>query len=97
MVDQKAGVHVVNSFMLLSKSRDKQKINYNTIKKNIGTHILQYKIPPSQSRYIFLAALSSSRSLVVGSFVGPSVRHFCEKVTLRVSNGYLNLPTYLPM
>ena len=48
----------------------------------------------------FLAALSSSRSLVVGWLVGPSVRlsdTFVKKVTLRVSNGNLNLPTYLPM
>ena len=47
----------------------------------------------------FLAAQSSSRSLVVrpsvgpsvgpfvGPFVGPSVGHLCEKVIFRVSNG----------
>ena len=54
---------------------------------------------------IFLASPSSSRSLVVGwlvvpSFcwaVRPSVRELCERVTLRVSNGNFNLPTYLPM
>ena len=54
---------------------------------------------------IFLAALSSSRSLVVGPSirrsvgpsVGRSVGHLCEKVTIRVLNGNLNLPTYLPM
>ena len=38
----------------------------------------------------FLAALSSSRSIVVGRSVGPSVRwsvHLCENVTFRLSNG----------
>ena len=39
----------------------------------------------------FLAAQSSFRSLVVGWFVGPSVRpsvrEVCEKVSFRVSNG----------
>ena len=45
----------------------------------------------------FLAAQSSSRSLVVGWSVRPLVRHLCEKVTIRVSNGNLNLPTYLRM
>ena len=49
----------------------------------------------------FLAALSSSRSLVVGwsvgLLVGLSVLDLCEKVTFRVSNGNCNLPkTYLP-
>ena len=52
--------------------------------------------------YVFLAAQSSSRSLVVGPSVGPSVgptvcssvRDVCEKVTFRVSNGNLNLPTF---
>ena len=49
----------------------------------------------------FLAALSSSRSVVVGRSVGrsvgPLVGHLCEKVTFRVLNCNLNLPTYLPM
>ena len=45
----------------------------------------------------FLADLSSSRSLVVGPSVRPSVGQLCEKVTFRVSNGNFNLPTYLPM
>ena len=45
----------------------------------------------------FLAALSSSRSLVVRRLVGPSVREVCEKVTFRVSNGYFNLPSDPPM
>ena len=48
----------------------------------------------------FLAAQSSSRSLVVGPLVGPSVGwspYLWEKVTFRVSHGNLNLPTYLPM
>ena len=40
----------------------------------------------------FLVAPSSSRSLVVGPSVGPSVQDRCEKVTFRVSNGYLNPP-----
>ena len=35
----------------------------------------------------FLAALSSSRSIVVGPSVRPSVRDVCEKVTFRVSKG----------
>ena len=35
----------------------------------------------------FLAALSSSRSLVVGRLVRRLVRHVCEKVTFRVSKG----------
>ena len=35
----------------------------------------------------FLAALSSSRSLVIGRLVGLSVLDLCEKVTFRVSNG----------
>jgi hypothetical protein len=35
----------------------------------------------------FLAALSSSRSLVVRPSVGWSVGNLCEKVTFRVSNG----------
>ena len=39
----------------------------------------------------FLAALSSSRSLVVG----PLVRDVCEKVTLRVSKGNYNKPASL--
>ena len=42
----------------------------------------------------FLAALSSSRSVVVGPSVGPSVGGLCEKVTFRILNGNLNLPTY---
>ena len=41
----------------------------------------------------FLAAPSSSRRL----FVRPLVGDLCEKVTIRVSNGNLNLPTYRPM
>ena len=45
----------------------------------------------------FLAALSSSRSVVVGPLVGWLVGGLCEKVTFRVLNGNLNLPTYLPM
>ena len=49
----------------------------------------------------FLAAPSSSRSLIVGWFVGwlvrPSVRGLCDKVTFRVSNSDLYLPTYLPI
>ena len=44
-----------------------------------------------QVRGHFLAALSSSRSLVVGPSVrpsvGPSVGHVCEKVTFRVLEG----------
>ena len=46
--------------------------------------------------WIVLAALSSSRSLVVGRSVGRSVRNVCEKVTLqycKVIKTYL--PTYL--
>ena len=39
----------------------------------------------------FLAALSSSRNLVVG----PLVRDVCEKVTLRVSKGNYNKPASL--
>ena len=39
------------------------------------------------SRIPFLAALSRSRSLVVGPLVGPSVQELCQKVTFRVSNG----------
>ena len=35
----------------------------------------------------FLAALSSSRSLVVGLLVGLSIGDVCEKVTFRVSKG----------
>ena len=47
--------------------------------------------------YKYSAALSSSISQVVGRLVA----YPCEKVTLRVSDGYLNLPktdlsTYLP-
>ena len=42
---------------------------------------------------IFLAALSSSRSPVVGPSVRPSVGELCEKVTFRVLNSNLNLPT----
>ena len=46
----------------------------------------------------FLAALSSSRSLVVRRLVrpsvGPSVGELCEKVTFRILNGNLNVPTY---
>ena len=48
----------------------------------------------------FLAALSSSRSVVVCPSVGPSVGpsgDLCEKVIFRVLNGNLNLPIYLPM
>ena len=45
----------------------------------------------------FLAALSSSRSVVVCRSVCRSVRHLCEKVIFTVLNGNLNLPTYLPM
>ena len=45
----------------------------------------------------FLAALSSSRSLVVRPSVRWSVGGLCEKVTFRVLNCNLNLPTYLPM
>ena len=45
--------------------------------------------------------MSSSRSVVVGPSVGPLVRlsvgDLCEKVTFRVLNGNLNLPTYLPI
>ena len=45
----------------------------------------------------FLAALSSSRRLVVRPSVRRSVREVCEKKTFRVSNGNINLPkTYLP-
>ena len=36
---------------------------------------------------IFLATQSSSRSLVVGRSVSPSVGHVCEIVTFRVLNG----------
>ena len=50
---------------------------------------------------IFLAALSSSRRVVVGRSVGrsvgPSVGKVCEKVTFSVLIGNSNLPTYLPM
>ena len=41
-------------------------------------------------RSLFLAALSSSRSVVVGRSVGPSVRHLCEKVIFTVLNGNLS-------
>ena len=48
-----------------------------------------------------VAAPSSSKSLVVGRLVRPSVcwsvEQLCEKVTFRVSNGNLKLPLYLPM
>ena len=37
--------------------------------------------------HIFLAALSSSTSLVVGPLVGLSVGDVCEKVSFRVSKG----------
>ena len=47
----------------------------------------------SVQSYAFLAALSSSRSLVVRRLVG----HLCEKLTFRVLNGNLNHPTYLPL
>ena len=47
----------------------------------------------------FLAAPSSSRSLVVGRsvgrLVGPSVRHLCEKGIFRVSDCNLKLPMQL--
>jgi hypothetical protein len=57
------------------------------------------------SEFGFLAALNSSRSVVVGRSVGPLVRwsvgpsvgHLCEKVIFKVLNGNINLPTYLPM
>ena len=46
---------------------------------------------PHPTNILFLAAESSSISLVVGLSVGPSVGlsvlDLCEKVTLRVSNG----------
>ena len=41
----------------------------------------------AEASNVFLAAQSSSRSLVVRSLVGRSVRHVWEKVTFRVSNG----------
>ena len=45
----------------------------------------------------FLAAQSSSRSLVVGWSVCPSILDLCEKVTFRLWNGYWHLPkAYLP-
>ena len=43
---------------------------------------------------LFLAALSSSRSLVVSRLVGWLVGDLFEKVTFRVLNGNLNLYTY---
>ena len=56
-------------------------------------HLMIHKaIPKTAFTTAFLAALSSSRSLVVG----PS-EDLCEKVTFRVLNGNLNLPTYLPL
>ena len=59
-------------------------------------------VPCHMSNVAFLSAPSSSRSLVVGPSVRWSVRqsvrqsvgHLCEKVTFRLSNGNLNLPTY---
>ena len=54
-------------------------VQYSTVQYSTVQYIIQ-----------FLAALSSSRSLVVGRLVrwsvGPSVRNVCE-----------NLPTYLPL
>ena len=51
----------------------------------------------SQIQWVFLAALSSSRSLVVGPSVRPSVRpsvgpsvYLCEKVTFRVSSEWVS-------
>ena len=50
---------------------------------------------------IFLAAPRYFRSLVIGRSVrwsvGWSVNHLCEKVTFKVQNGKVNLPTYLPL
>ena len=36
-----------------------------------------------------------TKTFLVGPSVFPSIREPCEKVILRVSNGNLNLPTYL--
>ena len=56
---------------------DKESISKEGRESTLKLTVFQY----------FLAALSSSRSLVVGPSVGPSVRHVCEKVTFRVSKG----------
>ena len=45
----------------------------------------------------FLAAAAAAAALEVYLLVGRVIAGLCEKVTFRVSNGYLNLPIYLPM
>jgi hypothetical protein len=65
-------------------------INFNT-----------FLVAPSSSRSLvvsFLAAAAAvAAALEVYLLVGRVVAGLCEKVTFRVSNGYLNLPIYLPM
>ena len=55
-----------------------------------GGHEVKPAPPDETGCEHFLAALSSSRSVVVGPSVGRSVRplvgHLCEKVTFRVLN-----------
>ena len=64
--------------------------DFEVVEDRLGYRYTSTSIP-------LLAALSSSRSVVVGLLVRPSVRHLCEKVIFTVLNGNLNLPTYLPM
>ena len=70
-----------------------QSVNYKGVYKTVK------KAAEQSKNFTFLAAPSSSRGIVVGrsvrQSVGQSVGHFCEKVTFRVLNGTLTLPTYL--
>ena len=59
-------------------------------------HIMCSPVFSNHSIYLFLAALSSSRSLVVRWSVRWSGSHVCENVILRVSKGNQNTFLYLP-
>ena len=63
-------------------------------------NFITFLVAPSSSRSLvvsFLAAAAAAAALEVYLLVGRVVAGLCEKVTFRVSNGYLNLPFYLPM
>ena len=74
---------------------DTKYIYFTYLLLNIARPLLNILLV-SNSDFPFLAAQKNSRSLVVCWFVGRSVMFVkLKKVTFRVSNGNLNLPTFL--